>query len=166
MFTFSIGTFIFYTSEFLSVIKNRVLNTPDKARKDPIALLSKLHHFEASTYLPFMYTQYEVCVYFRAQRLHVNLLQDTDIGVKPRKLWNVIRILLLESVTQLTCISSKDNLIEVAEQKLICTCYNWFLDKFTAVHKLRLRWRVPQHRVSHSHQLSNWVKRHQVHSPF
>lgn len=48
IFTLSIKTFIFYASEFQSVTQNKLLKTPDLARKDQIALLFKLHYFEAS----------------------------------------------------------------------------------------------------------------------
>lgn len=72
--------------------------------------------------------------------LHVNLSWDTNIGVKPRKLWNVIRILLLEGATQLTCISSKDNLLERPGSvnywtKINLYLLHWFLDKSIAVLK-------------------------------
>lgn len=89
------------------------------------------------------------------KHLHVNLLWNNYRGVKPRKLLNAIRILPLEGVTQLTCIKSKDKLIEGPGSVSCWTKINlyllhWFLDKFIAVHKLWLRWRVHQHIDPHT----------------
>lgn len=67
-------------------------------------------------------------------------LWNTDIGVTSKKLLNAVRTHLLEMVTQLARVTSKDNLIEGPGSLTCWTEVNvyllcWSLDKLTAVHK-------------------------------